>query len=97
MSDHHDDPSGDVEQRWHDRLTAYLDGQGELVEELRRRVHPHPPWPEADNPMIGYLSERALEIAADDGIETAMVWLAVHAWFESAVDERARILRSITS
>jgi len=29
--------------------------------------------------MSGYLSERALEIAAEEGIETAMVWLAVHA------------------
>lgn len=97
MSDSHNDPSSDIERRWNDRLTAYLDGQGDLVEELRRRVQPYPPWPEFDNPMIGYLTERALEIADEEGVATAMGWLAVHAWFESAVDERARILRSITS
>ena len=48
---------------WQERLTSYLDGQ-DSVEALRGRQQPHEPWPEEDNPMLGYLIARALEIAA---------------------------------
>lgn len=80
-----------------ERLVAYLDGQGETVEALRSRSQPNEPWPEADNPMLRYLIERATELLAVEGTETAVVWLAVHAWFEGTLDERARMLRKLGS
>jgi hypothetical protein len=79
-----------------DRLDAYLDSQGEPIEALRDRSQPNRPWPESDNPMLEYLMRRALEIADTDSVREAIVWLAVHAWFEGALETRADILRSIT-
>lgn len=79
---------------WGERLNSYLDGQ-EGIEALRSRIQPNPPWPEADNPMLGYLLARAAEIHEEDGPETAMTWLAVHAWFESSVDTRAELIRNL--
>ena len=46
---------------WRERVDSYMDGQ-ESVDALRRRIQPNPPWPEADNPMLGYLIARAMEI-----------------------------------
>jgi hypothetical protein len=46
--------------------------------------------------MLEYLMRRALEIADTDSVREAIVWLAVHAWFEGALETRADILRSIT-
>lgn len=79
---------------WGERLAGYFDGQ-EGVEALRSRIQPNPPWPEADNPMLGYLIARAMEINEDGGLETALTWIAVHAWFESAIDTRATLIRSL--
>ena len=79
---------------WQERIAPYLDGQ-EGIEALRSRVQPNPPWPEADNPMLGYLIARAMEIHDEAGIETALTWLAVHAWFEAAVDTRAELIRHL--
>ena len=70
---------------WAERLNSYLDGQ-EGIEALRSRIQPNPPWPDADNPILGYLIDRAKEIHDDGGLEAALTWLAVHAWFESAID-----------
>lgn len=55
---------------WQERLEAYLGGQ-EGVEGLRSRVQPNPPWPDSDNPMLGYLLARAMEIHEADGLEMA--------------------------
>jgi hypothetical protein len=45
--------------------------------------------------MLGYLGERSKEIAAADGLDTALAWLARNAWFEGAISERARIARLV--
>ena len=80
--------------RWKDRLSEYVDRQGSL-DALRLRSPTEPPWPATDNPMLGFLSERTAEIAADDGLGVALAWLARNAWFEGAISERARIARLI--
>jgi hypothetical protein len=80
--------------RWKDRLGSYVDAQGSL-DALRLRSDTEPPWPAVDNPMFGYLRERGAEIAADEGLAPALVWLARNAWFEGAIAERARIARLI--
>lgn len=79
---------------WRERVDSYMDGQ-EGVEALRRRIQPNPPWPEADNPMLGYLIARAMEIHEEQGPEAAIAWVAVHAWFESALDNRADLIRRL--
>ncbi len=89
-----DDDGSPARVLWGERLNSYLDGQ-EGIESLRSRIHPNPPWPEADNPMLGYLLARAMEIVVEDGPETAMTWLAVHAWFESALDTRAELIHHL--
>lgn len=89
-----DDDDSHARALWGERLDSYLEGQ-EGIESLRSRIQPKPPWPEADNPMLGYLLARALEILEEDGPETAMTWLAVHAWFESALDTRAELIRHL--
>jgi len=45
--------------------------------------------------MPGYLLARALEIHEDQGREAALLWIAVHAWFESALDTRAALIRDL--
>ena len=79
---------------WRERVDSYMDGQVG-VEALRRRIQPNPPWPEADNPMLGYLIARAMEIHEEQGSEAAIAWVAVHAWFESALDNRADLIRRL--
>lgn len=66
-------------------LLAYADRQA-TVQHLRRRTAPDFPWPDAYNPMLKYLVEQAVHIADTEGRDTALVWLAVHAWFEGALD-----------
>jgi hypothetical protein len=36
-----------------------------------------------------------MEIHEKDGPETAITWVAVHAWFESTIDTRAAAIRSL--
>jgi hypothetical protein len=45
------------------------------------------------NPMLGYLVERAREVATNDGETAVYVWLGVHAWFEGGLDERFRTIQ----
>jgi hypothetical protein len=78
--------------RWDDRLGAYVDLQGPL-DVLRLRPQTEPPWPTSDNPMLGYLVDRSAEIAGEEGLGTALAWLASNAWFEGAVAERSRFAR----
>jgi hypothetical protein len=79
-------------ERWEDRLSTYVDLQGTL-DALRLRPATEPPWPACDNPMLGYLVERAAEIESESGLGSALAWLASNAWFEGALTERARFAR----
>jgi hypothetical protein len=79
-------------ERWEDRLSAYVDFQGGL-DALRLRPPTEPPWPASDNPMLGYLVERAAEIESESGLGSALAWLASNAWFEGALSERTRFTR----
>ena len=45
--------------------------------------------------MLGYLIAWGTEIAAAEGLEGALAWLAANAWFEGVIAERARIERRI--
>lgn len=83
--------------RWAERLNAYMGGQGEMIEPLRLRNAGELPFPEFDNPMVGYLIDRALELAAEGDITRAVAWVAAHAWFEATIEERARIIRQLTT
>jgi hypothetical protein len=78
--------------RWKDQLSSYVDLQGTL-DALRLRPSSEQPWPAFDNPMLGYLKERAAEIVAKDGLEAGVTWLAANAWFEGALAERSRFVR----
>ena len=78
--------------RWKDRLSGYVDLQGTL-DALRLRPSSEQPWPAFDNPMLGYLKERGAEIAANDGLDAAITWLAANSWFEGAIAERSRFIR----
>jgi len=80
--------------RWKDRLRLYVEQQGPL-DALRLRSQSEPPWPAPENPMVGYLIERCTEMAAEDGLDAAITWLAANAWFEGVISERARIERLI--
>jgi hypothetical protein len=91
------DEGGEAIGRWHERLGPYLDGQGDGVKALRGRSETQPPWPARDNPILGYLIDRAAEIAETDDWRHAIVWLAVHAWFEGSLDTRAAVIRGITA
>jgi len=87
-----DDDESAARDHWGERLNAYLDGQ-EGVEALRDRVQPNPPWPGSDNPMVGYLVARALEISEEHGVKEAIAWAVVYGWYESAIDTRASLIR----
>lgn len=92
-----DDPDSiEAIREWSDQLAAYIEGQS-VVESVRSKPQGTLPWPERDNPMLGYLLSRAGELSASDGFPAAMLWLAVHAWFEGAIDERARCVRYMTA
>jgi hypothetical protein len=82
----------EAHERWSDRLSTYVDLQGRL-DALRLRPQTERPWPASDNPMLGYLVERAAEIEGESGLGSAMAWLASNAWFEGALAERARFAR----
>jgi hypothetical protein len=81
-------------ERWKDRLRRYVEQQGPL-DALRLRSSSEPPWPAAENPMVGYLIERGTEIANHDGLDPAIAWVATNAWFEGVIAERARMQRLI--
>jgi hypothetical protein len=83
-------PPGEAMRSWADRLRPHLDERKE-VEFVRHRRMPSAPWPPQGNPVLGYLIDRTKEIVDEDGLEAAIVWAVVHAWFEGAVEERFRI------
>jgi hypothetical protein len=78
-------------EKWHE-IYAYLVEQA-LVAAFRGSEQPSAPWPAKGNPMLGYIIDRAREIVDADGVDAALVWLGVHAWFEGGVADRARSVR----
>jgi len=77
-------------RKWADRLDEFVTSQGVATESLRTNRQPEPPWPEQDNPMLAYITEGGSEIADAEGTTSALIWLAVHAWFEGALAAHAR-------
>jgi hypothetical protein len=90
LSDDADDSA--ARAHWADRLGRYVDQQG-AMDALRLRPQSEPPWPQTENPMVGFLIERGSEIAAEEGVDAALRWLAANAWFEGVIAERVRIAR----
>lgn len=79
------------------QLRAYVEGQGDTTYALRQRNVPNHPWPEDDNPMVRFLIDQGVRaIEAMDDLESAVAWIVAHAWFEGVIDERSRVLRSLT-
>ena len=78
------DTGGLTIERFSDRLAVYLESQS-AVEALRDTDMPEFPWPDAYNPMLEYLVHQSEEMAESDGRPAAVIWLAVHAWFEGAL------------
>jgi hypothetical protein len=66
-------------------MKTYVLGEPADVQALRQREQPQFPWPSNNNPMFSYLVKRALNDVEEDGVETTLVWLAVHAWFEGTL------------
>ncbi len=50
-----------------------------------RPVQGTPPWPDTNNQMLAHLMNEALRTNADDP-KGAVVWLAVHCFFEGGID-----------
>jgi hypothetical protein len=88
------DPGADSEafSRWSARLGQYVLHQGPL-DALRLRSQSEAPWPNDENPMLGYLVERSAEISENEGTGAAISWLARQAWFEATISERSRVAR----
>ena len=78
------DTGGATIERFSDRLAVYLESQSAIAS-LRDTDMPQFPWPDAYNPMLEYLVHRSEEMAESDGRPAAVIWLAVHAWFEGAL------------
>lgn len=87
-----DDAASDAFRRWEERLRDYI-GDRAIVAPLRQRTMPDAPWPSQQNVMLGYLIDRAREIEESGSLDEALVWLAVHAWFEGALDTRFGVVR----
>jgi len=90
LVDNNDDSA--ARAHWADRLGRYVDQQG-AMDALRLRPPSEPPWPQSENPMVGFLIERGSEIAAEEGVDAALAWLVANAWFEGVITERVRIAR----
>jgi hypothetical protein len=82
-----DNGVGEATKKWGAELSRYLD-ERTVLEHLRQRSMPQPPWPPQDRVMIGYLVDRAQEILDEEGVLPALVWLAVHGWYEGNLEER---------
>lgn len=76
---------GSLGSEQQEAVKTYLLGEPADVQALRQREQPQFPWPSDSNPMFAYLVKRAFVEVAEGGIESALVWVAVHAWFEGAL------------
>ena len=45
------------------------------------------PWPASDNPMLSYLVQQASHMARHEDLDTVLVWLAAHSWYEGGIAE----------
>jgi hypothetical protein len=68
------------------QLLSYCDSQSLSSQHARRRSQPETPWPAADNPMLRYLIANAIWSVETDGVPSALLWLATHAWFEGGLE-----------
>lgn len=83
-------PSPEAWLHWKGRVNEYVESQGEPVQAVRNAMAmPDPPYPDVNNPMLGYLIETTSDVLEKDpspeGIQSALTWLAVHAWYEGAL------------
>ena len=74
-------------------LVRYAEAQSEHAQQARTMLPPSSPWPEAVSPILRYLIASAADLLETDGLESALVWLASHAWFEGALDAIDRSTR----
>jgi hypothetical protein len=57
----------------------------------RAAEQPDPPWPSLDSPVLRYLLVKAeASVSAGMDIGTALMQLAVHAWFEGGIENYDR-------
>ena len=85
------DDKNEVLLRYRERLELYFAEQG--LPDDRATPVPLPPWPDDGNVVVAYLIDRARDIAEGGsavGLEAALVWLTIHAWFEGGMAERSR-------
>lgn len=89
------DDESSIYPAFHQKLEAYARTQG--TETDREVALAEPPWPNDSSEMLAYLLARAKEMMSDDSVAdptaalgTAITWLAVTAWFEGGLAERAR-------
>lgn len=47
---------------------------------------PDPPWPAPDDPTLRALLDQARQNVKDGSVETALLHLATHCWFEGGVE-----------
>jgi hypothetical protein len=68
------------------QLHAYCDSQKLTARLAGRMSQSDTPWPAADNPMLRYLIANAIWLVETEGVPSALLWLATHAWFEGGLD-----------
>jgi len=84
-----------VFEKWAKQLGEYVLAMDE-VQHLRDTPMGDRPWPERDNPMFGYIVQRAMEIYEEEGdLFSAIGWAAAHAWFEGSLETHQLIRDSI--
>lgn len=52
----------------------------------RMATMPDPPWPSPDNPMLAALLRDARKNIDALGVDSALVQLATHCWFEGGIE-----------
>lgn len=90
------DDGGETLTDFADRLAQYADANP-LSEPYRHVPQGQRPWPARHNVMLEYLIHRSVELLETEGPQSAIVWLAAHAWFEGGLAEREATLREVTS
>lgn len=74
-------------------LKEFVSAQGPEAFALRSHPIGTPPWPDPDDPILSYLCAKAVEIHDENGLRSALIWLATHAYFEGGIAEVARSTR----
>ena len=71
-------------------LEAYGASQGPKALRLRTTPQGEPPWPDTHNPMLAHLIRYGSNLVDDIGVREAMLWVAVHSWYEGGIAQVAR-------